>query len=127
METEHRQTIKNRLLVRREELLQEIRRRNAEAASLGDEGVADMEDLGLLDNLQEFLHLLSDGKREELLRIDEALERLADGRYGSCLRCGEPIAGERLALAPQTRYCIACKTELEAEEARKAGPGRGTL
>ena len=127
MRREYLETIKKRLLARREELLLEIRRRNAEAADLTDEGVPDMEDRGLMDNLQEFLHLLSDSKREELTKIDEALERLAEGSYGRCLRCASAIDPARLQLAPHTRYCITCKEALEAEENRKEGPGRGTL
>jgi DnaK suppressor protein len=111
----------------REDLLAEVRDKNAEAAGLRDEGVADTADLGLTDNLSELLHLLSDSKREEIMNIDEALERLRQGRYGQCLDCGEPIDGGRLDLRPDTRFCIDCKTKMEKEQSLKTGPGRGTL
>lgn len=127
MREQRLESIRKRLIGLREDLLAEVRSKNAEAASLRDEGVADVADLGLTDNLGELLHLLSDSKREEIMNIDEALERLRQGRYGQCLECGEMIDIERLELRPYTRFCIACKTEREKEESLRAGPGRGTL
>ncbi|WP_137887347.1 TraR/DksA family transcriptional regulator [Pseudomonas sp. 2FE] len=34
--------------------------------------------------------------------------RLAEGSYGYCLRCGEPIQPARLAVMPAAEYCLAC-------------------
>ena len=127
MRNQRLETIKKRLIGLREDLLAEIRNRNIEAASLRDEGVADVADQGLTDNIKELLHLLSDSKREEIMNIDEALERLRQGSYGQCLSCGEPIDIERLELRPFTRFCVACKTQMEKQESLKAGPGKGTL
>lgn len=124
---ERLETMRKGLLDLREDLLAEIRVKNAEAAMLIDEGVADVADQGLTDTLKEFLHLLSDSKREELLKIDEAMERLQGGSYGLCLECQAPIDIERLELRPYTRHCVACKEKLEEEELRKKGPGLGTL
>lgn len=41
--------------------------------------------------------------------IDAALERLDDGRYGTCERCGTSIPSERLEIMPHARYCVACQ------------------
>ncbi|WP_274651826.1 TraR/DksA C4-type zinc finger protein [Paenibacillus humicola] len=41
-----------------------------------------------------------------LARIDAALEAMADGSYGICRVCGEPIPYERLAAVPDTVYCV---------------------
>ena len=35
-----------------------------------------------------------------LAELDQALARLAEGSYGSCERCGQPIAPARLAARP---------------------------
>ena len=43
-----------------------------------------------------------------LAEIDEAVERLADGTYGVCERCGEQIPDERLEVRPTARTCVAC-------------------
>lgn len=40
--------------------------------------------------------------------IREALERLRDGTFGTCVSCGEWIARNRLQLVPYARECIAC-------------------
>jgi DnaK suppressor protein len=40
--------------------------------------------------------------------IEEALSRLAAGRFGWCQQCGAAIAPGRLAEIPQTRYCPSC-------------------
>lgn len=45
---------------------------------------------------------------ERVADVDAALARIADGSYGHCERCGEPIAHERLLARPTTRTCIAC-------------------
>ena len=48
------------------------------------------------------------GARRDLDAIDRATRRLADGTYGRCLRCGEPIPAERLDALPAAETCIAC-------------------
>ena len=40
--------------------------------------------------------------------IEEALSRLAAGRFGWCQQCGAAIAASRLADIPQARYCHGC-------------------
>ena len=46
--------------------------------------------------------------RDHLVELDRARERLAEGSYGRCERCGEPIAPERLQARPDARTCIRC-------------------
>jgi len=41
-----------------------------------------------------------------LNRIDAALNAIADGTYGICKTCNEPIPLERLDAVPDTLYCI---------------------
>jgi DnaK suppressor protein len=40
--------------------------------------------------------------------VDRALAKIADGTYGTCDRCGEPILDARLAALPATSRCVAC-------------------
>jgi RNA polymerase-binding transcription factor DksA len=49
--------------------------------------------------------------RHALEDIQDALSRMADGSYGTCERCGQPIAPEWLRAAPTTRWCPACRAE----------------
>jgi DnaK suppressor protein len=48
-----------------------------------------------------------------LYKIDEALKRVEEGTYGSCLQCNKPIAKRRLAALPYTELCIECQSKNE--------------
>ncbi|MFF1879970.1 TraR/DksA family transcriptional regulator [Pseudarthrobacter sp. NPDC058196] len=39
-------------------------------------------------------------------QVEAALARLANGTYGTCVVCGEPIADGRLEARPWTPFCI---------------------
>lgn len=54
-------------------------------------------------------------------QIDSALERMEEGSYGTCLRCGKPIGEERLEAFPYVAYCIECQSIIEREQALRAG------
>ena len=45
--------------------------------------------------------------------IQAALARLAEGTYGVCERCGEPINPARLEVLPTARRCVPCQEEVE--------------
>lgn len=49
-----------------------------------------------------------------LQAIDEALQRIENGTFGTCRDCGEPIAEARLNAIPWTRVCISCKEKQHA-------------
>jgi DnaK suppressor protein len=46
---------------------------------------------------------------ERTNQVERALERLDDGSYGWCERCGNPIPVERLAAFPSATLCVTCK------------------
>jgi len=46
--------------------------------------------------------------RDSLATVEAALQRLANGTYGLCESCGEPIAPARLEAMPASRFCITC-------------------
>jgi len=47
-----------------------------------------------------------------LARTERALAKLADGSYGLCDACGEPIAAARLRAMPDSVTCLACAAAL---------------
>ena len=49
----------------------------------------------------------------ELQSIDAALRRIAEGRYGACMDCGEPIGVQRLLAQPGALRCAACQSAWE--------------
>jgi DnaK suppressor protein len=48
------------------------------------------------------------GAELDIAVIDKALERIEDGSYGTCMRCGQPIGVDRLEARPAAELCINC-------------------
>src|SRR5215469_6741253 len=44
--------------------------------------------------------------RDQLTRVDAAISRLDEGRYGQCETCGQSIGAERLSARPTATRCI---------------------
>ncbi len=51
-----------------------------------------------------------------LKKVDEAIQRIAEGSFGECESCGEDIEGKRLEARPTTTMCVSCKEESEHQE-----------
>jgi RNA polymerase-binding transcription factor len=47
---------------------------------------------------------------QELVEIDAALARIADGSYGTCEQCGGAIGRDRLRALPEVRRCVNCSS-----------------
>ena len=62
----------------------------------------------------------------QLRLVNEALDRLDSGDYGTCLRCEEPIPAKRLHALPWARYCVPCQ-ELAGKEMLNEPPDAGPL
>jgi len=58
---------------------------------------------------------LRNNAQDLLAQVESALQRLDDGTYGTCARCGKAIAPERLEALPYASYCITCQSEIEHE------------
>jgi DnaK suppressor protein len=60
-------------------------------------------------------------RREALQRrlhfVDEALERIGAGSYGTCRECGRKIAEKRLAADPAVSLCVECQAASETSVA----------
>lgn len=64
----------------------------------GDPAITQWElDQAMLERLE--------GHVEEL---KQAMEKLEQGTYGKCERCGKSINPDRLAILPDTKLCMAC-------------------
>jgi RNA polymerase-binding transcription factor DksA len=48
--------------------------------------------------------------QELLADIERAQARLAEGTYGTCDACGEPIAEARLEALPWATECVSCRS-----------------
>ncbi len=113
MDEKQLEEARKRLLKMREDMIKEVQ--NAEAASLelGQDGVPDIGDMSSNTYSRDVLLNLSENQRQKIRDIDAALDRLAQGEYGVCVRCEEGISPRRMEVRPFSRYCIECKTDVE--------------
>jgi len=49
--------------------------------------------------------------RQELAKIEHALDKFAKGTYGLCDICGQPIDPARLEALPEANLCLSCKAK----------------
>nr|WP_321444298.1 TraR/DksA C4-type zinc finger protein [uncultured Cohaesibacter sp.] len=49
----------------------------------------------------------------ELLRIEQAFQRLEDGDFGYCVECDAKIPLKRLEIDPAATHCVQCASLLE--------------
>lgn len=68
----------------------------------------DWEDMAIEHEDDEVLEGMGLAGQREIRMIDAALKRINEGSYGICVRCGEPIAEERLDVVPHTPFCRSC-------------------
>ena len=53
----------------------------------------------------------------ELQKVQRAIKRIEQGKYGICLKCGRKISLERLKVYPEAEYCMKCRSEEKSAEA----------
>jgi DnaK suppressor protein len=52
---------------------------------------------------------LANNLLERITQVERAIERLGEGNYGWCEKCGNAIPVERLAAFPSATLCVSCK------------------
>ncbi len=78
---------------------------------------SDMADVGTDAFEQELAVDLLGNEKEVLEQIEAALERIEDGSYGRCERCGRKIANARLEAIPYAALCVRCASRAENRRA----------
>jgi DnaK suppressor protein len=87
-----------------------MRKGKDDAATLD---ISNFADLGSDNYEQEFDLSLLESQGHTLLEIDEALERIDNGTFGTCEECGKTLPKGRLSAMPHARFCVACASEVE--------------
>lgn len=111
-EAQLKQATENLLKMRRE-VMKEVQNTSAASREMGQDGVPDIGDMSANTYSRDVLLNLSETQRQKIRDIDAALDRLAQGVYGICIRCEEEIDQRRMEVRPFSRYCIECKTDVE--------------
>lgn len=120
MNTEH---VKQRLLDKERELVEEMARLENDARDSGEAEVRDSTDdatssQSTSEALQEDV-LLS----RTLIQVRDALKRIEDGTYGRCIACGRQIEAARLEAVPWAEYCL---EDQEKHDKRAHAPQGGS-
>jgi DnaK suppressor protein len=112
------ETFARRLSERRRALISEIIDNsdadNAESLRDQYEGLDPHDDRAVGDWARDIGLAQFEREAAELRAVESALKRVADGTFGECIDCGEPIARARLEANPSAERCIACQERVEA-------------
>ncbi len=73
----------------------------------------ELADVALDSAHEEVTSQMAEVESRELGQIEEALNRMAEGRYGDCEECEKPIPLARLEALPYATYCIKCQVLME--------------
>ncbi len=104
-----------KLAAKKESITRKLTDTIIESKEMESNVAQDLVDKAETSYTKEFLLSLSDGDREKLLLIDEALKRLEHGEFGVCQVCGKDIGMKRLEAIPWTPYCIDDQEKAEQE------------
>ncbi|MGA8181056.1 MAG: RNA polymerase-binding protein DksA [Desulfobacterales bacterium] len=80
------------------------------------ENFPDPTDRASLEADRNFMLRIRDRENKLIKKIKKALDRIENGTFGVCEKCGEDISVKRLKARPVTTLCIDCKTKEEAFE-----------
>ena len=104
------------LLEEKQRLLNNSKNAMRNELALSPDDLADETDLAASELNQNITFKLRDRERQLLAKIDEALERMDEGTFGTCEDCEEPIEPRRLEARPVSTLCVACKERQEHRE-----------
>lgn len=88
-------------------------RRHLEGGDAADESITPDNAIGRLTRMEaiQAQAMSAEGRRRQaarLPRIRRALQRIEEGTYGRCARCGEEIPAGRLEAMPESAFCVRC-------------------
>ncbi len=79
----------------------------------GESAGSDQADVGSATFERDQEMTIVNNARDMLAQSEHALERIADGTYGVCEMCGNPIGKNRLMVFPRATMCMTCKQREE--------------
>jgi len=121
MRKERLASFKKRLLEKHDQLADGVGRTAFYGKDQEDDSIKDLGDQANNSYTREFFFELGNGNHRLLRDVVTALQKIDNGSFGECERCGESIADKRLEALPFARYCIDCQRLVEEEERTAAG------
>jgi len=115
MDKQKLEYFRNLLLEQRRQATEDLRADKSTALE-GDDGVEDSGEMSELDLNRSTALDLASRQTQLIEEINEALQRIEDGTYGQCVRCGKPLDEERLKAMPTAKYDAECQAAIEAAQ-----------
>lgn len=100
--------IENKLIIMRQEITDRINTLTRDKTHQDNPLTKDHDDQSIAVENDEVIEDLDELARIELKSIDHALERIKNGNFGVCEKCGSEIEDKRLKALPYATSCIAC-------------------
>lgn len=99
-----------------EELKQEVRHELLDGGPLCQSAPDDSpDDLAVIADSREIEWRHRSQLEARLRDIDDAQDRLLEGKYGKCIECGKRISSARITADPVISLCLSCQTTRETE------------
>ncbi|MFN8008048.1 MAG: TraR/DksA C4-type zinc finger protein [Terriglobia bacterium] len=109
MDSKKFEHFKKKLLEKKNDLLTTVSKTEQYGREADEDATQDIADKAANSYTKEFLFSQSSNERSTLQLIDEALQRIDGGTFGSCASCENEIQQKRLEAVPWTRHCINCQ------------------
>ena len=114
MEKEFIEKCRQRLIEERNEILESFSGQDEQMKKIVDNIEAGDEADRASERIDStLLNSLSEASNRRLTQINNALERIKQGKFGICLECGKEIPQGRLEAIPYAALCIACQTKAD--------------
>lgn len=111
MDKKKMELYRKRLHEKQEQLLRLVSKSDQDGREADEEGTQDIADKAANAYTKEFLFHQSNDNRQILTLVDEALERIKSGAYGTCVECQDEVQTKRLDAVPWARHCIECQAK----------------
>ena len=115
MRAKDKKHFRQKLLEKREELVSVVQKTEDYGRQVNTEAEGmDLADKASSSYTKEFMFSKSDGDRQLLQEVVDALRRLDDGDFGKCMNCEEEVERKRLEAVPWSPFCLSCQAKVEA-------------
>ncbi|XP_061168726.1 uncharacterized protein aq_250-like [Saccostrea echinata] len=110
MEEQFRQKMYQQLMDMRSQILENILAESADfMAATSNDAVKDSVDLAANDVDIRLLETIGTQDVNRLKKVEAAIGRINNGRFGLCAKCSKKIDEERLRAIPYAPFCIHCQ------------------
>lgn len=114
MDQKKLKVFRERLLLRKKEILEAYKKNKSYGREADGEATQDIADKAANSYTKEFLFSLSNTERDMLQMVDAALVRVDSKRFGFCASCDEEMNLKRLEAVPWARLCLSCQEKQES-------------